>query len=135
MKAAAALPHSIAALAIAFFFLAGRQPAARVEFEDAHVIHRGGELYPEEYAVSRFAYPGGWILRGGDSLSFLARGGKWTLTVRAPQGAALQLAGRRYDVEPTGERYVARTVLLPRTGRVELRCLAGGAILDRMTHD
>lgn len=127
---------ALATLLIALFFHFGRQPAARVEFEDAHVIHRGGELYPEEYTVARFNYRGGWLVREGDSLSFLARAGNHEIEVRAPEGAALELAGRRYDIEPTGEGYVSRIVTVPAAGRVELRCIAGGAILDRMTlHD
>ena len=35
------------------------QPANQIEFEDAHVIHNGGALYPELYTVERFFHRSG----------------------------------------------------------------------------
>ncbi|HKO55490.1 MAG TPA: hypothetical protein VJ276_06390, partial [Thermoanaerobaculia bacterium] len=90
-----------ATVAIAALAWAAAQPPRHVEFEDAHVIHKGGELYPPEYTVARFSYRGGWLLREGDSLTANARKGRWTIQVRAPQGAALAVAGHQYDLPPT----------------------------------
>jgi hypothetical protein len=101
-----------------------------VQFEDAHVVHHGGELYPHLYATSRFYYRCGWIVRAGDSLSFLARAGNHDLDY-AGTAAEIELAGRRYHLQPSQTHRAAR-VAVPRTGRVELRVLAGELNLDRM---
>jgi len=128
-----ALHPAIVVLLMAAFFVIGRRPGDRVEFEDAHVIHRGGTLYPYEFQVQRFLYPGGWIVHSGDSLSFLARGGPARLQYSAPARAMIQIGSRAY-VLPPGRR-AAIAVKIPREGRVELRCLSGEVNLDRLDHD
>jgi hypothetical protein len=124
------------ALLLACGYVAGRTPGTRVEFEDAHVTHDGGELYPWEWTPARFAYRCGWIVRPGTSLGFLARGGIWRLQYTSPSGATIDLAGQQYQLAPTGlGDYAAALVSVPRDGRVVLRCRNGSAILDRMDHD
>jgi hypothetical protein len=115
-------------------FLHGRQPGDRVEFEDAHVVHQGGDLYPYVWQVARFLYRGGWVMHPGDSLSFLARGGKSVLWYQSP-GATVQVGSRAYALPPTGAAYGAVVVRLDRDGRTELRCLSGAVNLDRMDHE
>jgi hypothetical protein len=124
----------IAPAVLAIAFVAGRRPGNRIEFEDAHVIHRGGELYPPEFQVQRFAYRGGWILRSGDSLSFLAREGVSRLQYSAPTDSMLQI-GRDAYVLPAVKGYGEVRVTLPHSGRVELHCLGGTVNLDRMDHE
>ena len=119
-------------IAIAFVF--GRKPGDRIDFEDAHVIHRGGDLFPYEYQVQRFLYRGGWIVRAGDSLSFLAREGPSLLQYSASAPAMIQVGGDAYLLPPT-HGYGSIRVNIARSGRVELRCLAGAANLDRMDHE
>ncbi|HSP35847.1 MAG TPA: hypothetical protein VLU46_16160, partial [Thermoanaerobaculia bacterium] len=102
-----------------------------VEFEDAHVIHNGGELYPHEYTVSRFLYRGGWILRTGDSVSFLARSGPARLEFNVAMPAIVEVAGRAYELTPSGNA----AINIPRSGRVVLRCLSGEVNLDRMVSE
>ena len=123
----------IVLLALAFIF--GRRPAARIEFEDAHVIHRGGELYPQEFQVQRFMYRGGWILHAGDSVSVLALGGPSRLQYGAAQPAILQIGTQAYALPPTGNRTETARVVIARNGRTELRCLSGTIFLDRMDHE
>ncbi|HUP61224.1 MAG TPA: hypothetical protein VNA69_12470 [Thermoanaerobaculia bacterium] len=119
------------ALALALGFTHARKPADRVHFEDAHVAHEGGDLWPEEYRVMRVAYTGGWVMEAGDSMSFLAREGKWTLHAISGPGAMIELAGRAYQI-PSNVRYVTTRVVVPQAGRVTLRCLAGSVNVDRM---
>ncbi len=116
-------------------FVLGRRPGQRIEFEDAHVLHEGGELYPYVFQVQRFLYRGGWILRAGDSLSFLAQRGNSLLQYQAAQGATVQLGTRAYVLPPTGAAYGSTTVEASEDGRVEMRCLAGAVNLDRMDHE
>jgi hypothetical protein len=125
----------ILALAIAAAFVSGRRPGDRIEFEDAHVIHRGGELYPHEYQVQRFFYRGGWVIRSGDALSFLARRGRSRLWYATGIPSVIQLGSDAYSLPPTRGSYGSIPVHLPRDGRVELRCLAGAVNLDRMDHE
>ncbi len=125
----------ILALAIAAAFVSGRRPGDRIEFEDAHVIHRGGELYPHEYQVQRFFYRGGWLIRSGDALSFLARRGRSRLWYITGIPSVIQLGSDAYSLPPTDGSYGSIPVHLPRDGRVELRCLAGAVNLDRMDHE
>jgi hypothetical protein len=126
-------PAVVAAL-IALAFAFGRRPGNRIEFEDAHVIHRGGELYPPEYQVQRFAYRGGWILRLGDSMSFLARSGPSILHYSAGAPSMIQLGRDAYALPPT-RGYGSVKVNVGKSGRVELRCLQGAVNLDRMDHE
>ena len=122
------------ALALAAGFTFARQPASRVEFEDAHIVHKGGDLYPEVYAVMRVAFRGGWVIEAGDSMSFLATEGTWTLDYISGPGAMIELAGRAYHLPPT-VRYARVRVHVPRTGRVSLRCVSGSVNVDRMLHE
>lgn len=125
---------SAVALGIAVAFVAGRQPARTIHFEDAHVVHEGGELYPHEYAIMRFAYRGGWTLHAGQSLTFLARQGAYTLHYVTGPGATIDLGGNVYVLPPT-DGYLTAQVVVPRTGRVTLRCTAGAVNLERMDHE
>jgi hypothetical protein len=125
------------ALLIAIGVVVARRPAERIEFEDAHVVHRGGELYPWVYEVARYVYRGGWLVTRGDSLSFLVRGGPSTLEYASKNGATISLGGKTYALPRTGGQfdYGSIRVDVPRDGRTELRCLGGDANLDRMVHD
>lgn len=121
----------IAALALAAGFAQAKKPGARVEFEDTHVIKEGGDLYPEQYAMMRVAYRGGWVLQAGQSLSFLARGGAHTLHAITGLGATIELGGHAYHLDPDPE-YQRIRVTIPSDGRVTLRCISGAINLDRM---
>jgi hypothetical protein len=129
----------IAPLLFAMLFFAaftyGRQPADRIEFEDAHVIHNGGELFPTEWTVSRFLYQGGWIVHAGDTLSFLANAGPSTLRYQSRTGATIELGGHAFLLAPTGTIYGYAHINTADTGRVDLRCLDGDANLDWLRHD
>jgi hypothetical protein len=123
------------AVALAAGFVAGRKAGDRIELEDAHVIHAGGALYPEEYAVARFLYHGGWIVNAGDSMTFLSRRGRFLLRYSAPVRCLIELEGSAYELPATGNTYSTVAVEVPHKGRVTLRCLAGTANLDRMDHE
>jgi hypothetical protein len=127
-------PLLFAALLFAAFIY-GRQSADRIEFEDAHVTHNGGELFPPEWTVSRFLYQGGWVLKAGDNLSFLAKNGPSTLRYQSRTGATIELATKAYVLPPTTANYGYTRITIPATGRVTLRCLDGTANLDWMQHD
>jgi hypothetical protein len=122
------------ALALALGFNHARTPGDVVHFEDAHVVHEGGELWPEQYRVIRVAYTGGWVIEAGHSMSFLARAGSYTLHAISGPGALIELAGQVYPIAPN-VRYVTTRVVVPRTGRVTLRCLEGSVNVDRMERD
>lgn len=125
---------SLVAALLAAGFVAGQQPGARVDFEDAHVQHIGGELHPHEYTVARFAYRGGWILHEGDALSFLAKRGPATLHYVTGLPTVIELADRRYELRPA-EGYQTLRVEIAGEGRAVLRCLSGGVNLDRLVSD
>lgn len=125
---------SFAALVIAAGFSTGVQPGRTVHFEDAHVVHGGGELYPKLYTPVRFAHRGGWLMLPDTSLSFLAEKGTWTLHYVTGLGAEIELDGRRYHL-PVGSDYTTVKVTIAKAGRVTLRCLTGQVNLDRMEHD
>ncbi len=133
------LPTTFAPLILAVLFLAaftyGRQPAGQIEFEDAHVTHTGGALYPTEWTVSRFLYQGGWIVRRGDSLTFLAKGGRSTLRYQSDTGATLGTGRRAFVLPPTGAAYGYAQIVLAQEGRVTLQCIDGSANLDWMRYD
>lgn len=126
---------SLAALAIAYGFVVARQPARAVHFEDAHVVHEGGELYPHEYTPLRFAYRGGWVVSAGEAVSFLARSGSHTLHYVTGPGARIVIDGSETRLPPSHDRYTTARVTVPRSGRVTLRCIEGAVNLDRMDHD
>jgi hypothetical protein len=126
-------PTFVAAILVVAF-IAGRRPADRVDFEDAHVAHSGGTLFPETFQVARFLYRGGWVVRAGDGMSFVARSGPMNLEYQSASGASIQLGERAYDLPPTGRTYSTARVQVDGDGRVDLRCLSGAVNLDRMTH-
>lgn len=121
----------VVALALAVGFLFAKQPGVRIEFEDAHVVHDGGELYPPVHTVMRVSFRGGFVVEGGDSMSFLARDGNHTLHYITGPGAMIEIAGRAYQLPPT-DVYATARVQIPASGRVSLRCLSGAVNLDRM---
>jgi hypothetical protein len=116
-------------IALAFHF--GRQPAQVVEFEDTHVRHVSGRIYPDPYTLMRASYRQGWVLDAGQEISFLAQAGTHDLDFITGLGGVIELAGRQYSVGPD-ERYQRVAVTIPAGGRVTLRCLTGGINLDRM---
>lgn len=124
-------PEILVAVALALFFHFAKLPANRIEFEDAHVTHHGGELYPYEYQVARFLYRGGWMMKRGDSMEFLAKRGSYILFYASTEPAVIDIGGRAFhlDKAPT---YAITLVGVPATGRVTLRCLEGSINLDRM---
>jgi hypothetical protein len=131
---AAALPIALA-MFIAAWFALGKRAGDRIEFEDAFVDKSSGDLFPPLYAVSRFVYRGGWIVRPGDVLTFRARGGASTIEYQAAQSAVIELGGRAYELPATGAAYGRVHVELPHSGITTLRGLSGAVNLDRMDHD
>jgi hypothetical protein len=124
----------LVSLVLAAGFAYGKQPGAHVEFEDTHVLHDGGRLYPDPFVMARFAYRGGWVLETGHSLSFLARRGTYTLHFITGLGATIELEGRAYTVQPH-EAYQTVKVIVPNDGRVTLRCVSGAINVDRMERE
>jgi hypothetical protein len=133
-----AVPPQLVAAAFSLIlvigFKAGTAPARILEFEDAHVMHRGGELYPEEYRVARFLYRGGWRLRSGDSLSALFVPGPARLRYSAGSETLLDVSGRAYVLPPSPDATLALEVDSA-SPRIVIRCISGDVILDRMAHD
>jgi hypothetical protein len=123
------------ALLLLAAFAYGRRPAARIEFEDAHVTHTGGEMFPPEWTVSRFLYQGGWIVKRGDALTFLANAGRSTVRYQSQTAATIEVSGRAFVFPATGSNYGYVPIILGATGHAELRCLDGSANLDWMQHD
>jgi len=123
------------AVALVFGFGYALRPAGIIEFEDAHVIHHGGELYPEMYTVARFFHRSGWTLKAGESMSFLARAGTSRLEYAAGSPARIDIDGREYKLPATRQEHLSETVYLTHTGRVTLRCVDGSVSLDRMRHE
>jgi len=127
----AALQVSVLALALGAGIDFAKRPPSHVEFEDAHVVNKGGQLYPEVYTIMRVAYEGGRVLEAGDSLSFLAREGTWTLRAITGLGATVEVAGQSLHIAPD-PRYQTFTVRIPKSGRVTLRCVSGAVNVDRL---
>jgi hypothetical protein len=124
----------LVSLALAAGFVHAQKPGARVEFEDAHVVKEGGDLYPELYTMMRVTYRGGWILQSGQSLSFLAQRGTHTLHAITGLGATFELGGQAYHLDAHPE-YQRVRVTIPEDGRVTLRCVSGAVNLDRMERE
>lgn len=122
------------ALAIAAAIHCARQPGSIIQFEDAHVQHQGGMVYPDVYTMMRATYRGGWVLNAGDSLSFRARAGRHTLDYITGLGATFELAGCTYTV-PASDRYGTAQITIPKSGRVTMRVLRGAINVDRMVHE
>ena len=130
MKAASTqMLLAIAAIALAAMLVEGQKPGRVVQFEDAHVVHDGGDLDPPEFTVARFLYPGGWVLHANESLSFLSKGGAARLDYSAGSPASIDLGGHVYALTP-GTRSIP--VDVPR-GRVVLRCISGAVNLDALS--
>lgn len=127
-------PLLLAALLLVAFTY-GRRPADRIEFEDAHITHNSGELFPAEWTLARFLYQGGWIVRRGDSLSFLAKAGRSTVRYQSQSGATIEVRGQAFVFPPTGSNYGYLPINLAATGRTTLRCIDGSANLDWMRHE
>ena len=136
MRVAVAAPIalSLIALVIAAAFMVGRQPGKVVHFEDAHVQHLGGALHPHEFTVARFAYRGGWVIHGGESVSFLAQSGPATLHFVTGLRSIIELDGKQYTIQ-AAEGYQTLRVVIEAPGRVVLRCIDGGVNLDRLVSD
>jgi hypothetical protein len=128
-------PALIAAAVVAAAII-GMRPGDRIDFEDAHVIHHGGAMFPQEYQVARFVFSGGWLVHPGDSMSFLARRGPAHLRYAAEGGATVQIGARAFVLPSTPPNtYNVVAVDVDREGRVELRGLAGTVNLDWLRHD
>jgi hypothetical protein len=125
----------LVAIAMLIGFRYALQPADAIEFEDAHVVHNGGDLYPPTYTVERFFHRSGWTLTAGESMSFLARAGTSRLEYAAGSPARIELDGREYKLPATRQEHLSETVYLTHTGRVTLRLLDGSASFDRMRHE
>lgn len=127
---------AVAAFLAAAFFVYGRRPGERIQFEDTHVTHLGGELYPREYQPQRFLFTGGWIVRKGDAVKFMAWHGRSRLRYQSASGATIQIASHAYVLPPTrGIEYGTVAIDIPALGCIELRCLSGAANLDRIDHE
>jgi len=118
-------------IATALFFHCGRTPGDRIEFEDAHVMHNGGALYPYQYQVARFLYRGGWILKKGESVSFLAHRGKHLLFYASPEQVVIDVGGHAYALG-AAPAYGTTFIEVPAEGRATLTCVDGSINLDRM---
>jgi len=123
---------SLSACVLAVLFVAGQKPGRVVQFEDAHVVHDGGDLFPHEYTVARFLYRGGWVLHANQSVSFLSRGGEARLDYSAASPALIDIGGHAYPLNASGNAYASSVVDVP-SGRVTLRCVSGSVNLDALT--
>jgi hypothetical protein len=130
-------PVLIAGFSVIFmtWFKAGQQAGERVEFEDAHIVRNGGELYPHQFTVARFAHRGGWILHEGESLSFLARPGAATLHYASGAPSTIQIGKSLYDLPAASSGYRTVRVRIATPARVVLRCVRGSVNLDRLDSD
>ena len=127
-------PLIFAALLLAAFTY-GRRPGNLIQFEDASVVHNGGEIFPAEWTVARFLYQGGWIVRRGDSVSFLANAGRSTIRYQSQSGATIEVRGQAFVFPPTGSKYGYLPMDVAATGRTTFRCIDGSANLDWMRHE
>jgi len=125
------LQMAVFTLVIAVGFKYGRLPAARVEFEDAHVTRDGGHLEPPTGTANRRAHRAGWVLEGGQSLTFLARAGTHHLHAITGLGAVIEIGGHAYRIDPSLSHRTVR-VTIPEQGPVTLRCVSGAVNLDRL---
>lgn len=127
------LALSLACLLIAGLHHVATTPGRIVHFEDSHVRHRGGELYPHVWTVARFLFTGGWTVRPGDEIEFRYRGGESRLFYRAAAPARLLIDGRVTDLPAGGEQFVSIDLSLSDAATHMMRCLSGEATLDRIT--
>jgi hypothetical protein len=129
-----ALTIALSGFALALAFHVAQKPGSTIHFEDAHVRHDGGKLYPDVFTLMRATYRGGWVLEANQTASFLARKGTHRLHFITGLGATFELAGSAYSVKP-GERYQTVTVKIPKTGRTTLMVLSGAINVDRLEMD
>lgn len=117
-------------------FAFAMQPGRVVHFEDAHVTHEGGELYPPQWTVARFRYTGGWELGPGDRLTFRVRPGHSRLYYRATDAATIESEAERIELAPTAGTFQQRDIAFGASApRGEIRCVRGRVILDRIEHE
>lgn len=130
------LRPTVVAVAIVAAGIVGMRPGRRIDFEDAHVVHEGGAMFPEEYQVARFVFSGGWIVTAGDSMSFLAMRGPAHLRYVSDGGATIRIGAQTFVLPATKPNtYAIAPVDVDREGRVVLRALQGTVNLDWMRHD
>lgn len=122
------------ALAIATLFSGAMRPGTLVHFEDSHVVHRGGELFPPQYTVARFRFSGGWRMRPGDEVQFRLAGGPAVIHYASAVPVTFLIHGQRYEGPATGATYGTLEVSLPRNVTHTLRCIGGETVLDRIEH-
>ena len=121
-------------LAIAGLFSSAMRPGTLVHFEDRHVIHRGGEVFPPQYTVARFRFSGGWRMRAGDEVQFRHAGGPAVIRYAAAVPVTFVIDGQRYEAPATGATWGTLDVSLPRNVTHTVRCIGGEAVLDRIEH-
>lgn len=125
---------ALSAVLLAFGFRVGLQPGRLVHFEDAHVVHRGGALYPPQWTVSRFAHTGGWRLAPGDEVEFRLDGGPdLLLGYWAPGPSTIVVDGRPVSVSRT-EGFGSIRVTAADAASHTIRLQSGEVILDRIQH-
>ena len=76
-----------------------------------------------------------YLVRAGDSMTFLARGGRSVVQYQASLPATIEICARAYVLPATAGTYGSVAIEIDRDGRVELKCLAGAINLDRMDHE
>jgi hypothetical protein len=118
------------AIALSMGLAYGRKPGSVIEFEDTHVVHEGGVLYPERYTFNRTDYRGGWVLEAGQSVRFTARRGAYKLDFITGLGAMIEIDNQLIQVQPQ-DRYQSVRLKLD-VEQVTLRCVSGAINLDRM---
>ena len=122
-------------LLIASGFVLGLRPARHVQFEDRHVAHRGGELYPSQWTVARFRYRGGWKMQAGHSLRFSMQDGAATLHYQSDGGAVVVIGAERLELPPTGSGGAQARVTIPSTDVITIRCERGALVCDKLELD
>jgi hypothetical protein len=125
----------VLSLLLLLFFRDGLRAGKTIELEDAHVVHRGGELFPHEWEVARFNYDGAWRVSAGTELTFRARPGNAALRYTADAPAVIEIDGTRVALPPAAKHVAVPIALRPRAGRSELKGESGTATLDRIDHE
>ncbi len=128
-----------AALAIAFatgitsVALVAKQPSRIVEMEDAHVGHRGGQLYPERWTVARFRFRGGWSMDESSVATFRMKPGTASIDYSSEHGVTIGIGDLQWSLPPT-EPFGTARIEIPEE-EVELRVIEGAAVIDRVIHE
>jgi hypothetical protein len=125
----------VLSLLLLLFFRDGLRAGKTIELEDAHVVHRGGELFPHEWEVARFNYDGAWRVSAGTELTFRARPGNAALRYTADAPAVIEIDGTRVALPAAAKHVAVPITLRPRAGRSELKGESGTATLDRIDHE